>query len=204
VGRGVHGSTGALLSGRRGQGHVDDRPREVLATRSDSGHHRSWRRRWLAPWGMSELKIWERWQHGLTAATTEVEDIHGGPPRGCCQHVRQRTPPKLKTSIGGPELEIRERSAFGARPSGRAMNGCRNLETNAQRVVRMHFTLTQVGHFCRRFSWGLDMLCAPLSGVGNSSRLPTHVPNSKTRPRHSDPPLMVKEAPKEQTRPIDT
>jgi hypothetical protein len=28
------------------------------------------------------------------------------------------------------------------------VNGCRNLGTNAQRVVRTHFTLTQVGHFC--------------------------------------------------------
>jgi hypothetical protein len=47
-----------------------------------------------------------------------------------------------------PELEIWERSAYGARPSDKAVNGCRNLGTNAQRVVRTHFTLTQVGHFC--------------------------------------------------------
>jgi hypothetical protein len=46
-----------------------------------------------------------------------------------------------------PELEIRERSACGARPLGRAVNGCRNLWTNAQKVVRTHFTLTQVGNF---------------------------------------------------------
>jgi hypothetical protein len=46
-----------------------------------------------------------------------------------------------------PELEIRERSAYGARPSGGAVNGCKNLGTNAQRVVKTHFTLTQVGHF---------------------------------------------------------
>jgi hypothetical protein len=46
-----------------------------------------------------------------------------------------------------PELEIRERSAYGARPSGRAVNGCRNVGTNAQKVVRTYFTLTQVGHF---------------------------------------------------------
>jgi hypothetical protein len=31
---------------------------------------------------------------------------------------------------------------------GRVVNGCRNLGTNGQRVVRTHFTLTQVGHFC--------------------------------------------------------
>jgi hypothetical protein len=47
-----------------------------------------------------------------------------------------------------PELEIRERSAFKVHPSGRAMNGCRNLGINAQRVVRIYFTLTQVVHFC--------------------------------------------------------
>jgi hypothetical protein len=27
-------------------------------------------------------------------------------------------------------------------------NGCRNLDRDAQREVRTHFTLTQVGHFC--------------------------------------------------------
>jgi hypothetical protein len=57
----------------------------------------------------------------------------------------------VKTSMAGPrevpKLEIREHSAYGAHPSGRAMNGCRNLGTNAQRVVRTYFTLTQVGHF---------------------------------------------------------
>jgi hypothetical protein len=46
-----------------------------------------------------------------------------------------------------PELEIQEHSAYGARPSDKAVNGCRNLGTNAHRVVRIHFTLTQVGHF---------------------------------------------------------
>jgi hypothetical protein len=50
--------------------------------------------------------------------------------------------------LGVPELEIWDRSAFRAHPSGRAVNGCRNLGTNAERVVRTHFTLTQVGHFC--------------------------------------------------------
>jgi hypothetical protein len=42
----------------------------------------------------------------------------------------------------------RARSACKVRPSDRAMNGCRNLGTNDQRVVRTHFTLTLVGHFC--------------------------------------------------------
>jgi hypothetical protein len=50
--------------------------------------------------------------------------------------------------LGVPELEIRERGTFGARPSGRAVNGCKNLGTNAERVVGTHFTLTQVGYFC--------------------------------------------------------
>jgi hypothetical protein len=47
-----------------------------------------------------------------------------------------------------PELEIRERSGCRARASGTAVNGCRKLGTNAQRVVRTYFTITQVGHFC--------------------------------------------------------
>jgi hypothetical protein len=38
----------------------------------------------------------------LTAATTDVEDIDGGPPKGCWWQVRQRPPPKLKTSMVGP------------------------------------------------------------------------------------------------------
>jgi hypothetical protein len=74
-----------------------------------------------------------------------------GPLRGAGSKVRQLPPPKLKMSMAGPrevpELEIWERNAFGARPSGRVVNGCRNLGTNAQRIVRTHFTLTQFGHF---------------------------------------------------------
>jgi hypothetical protein len=46
------------------------------------------------------------------AAITEVGDINGG-------------------ALGVPELEIQERSACEARPSGRTVNGCRNLGTNA-------------------------------------------------------------------------
>jgi hypothetical protein len=41
-----------------------------------------------------------------------------------------------------PEVEIWERNDYGARPLGRVVNGCRNLGTNAQRVVRTYFTLT--------------------------------------------------------------
>jgi hypothetical protein len=74
-----------------------------------------------------------------------------GPREVSVLEIRERPPPTLRNVDGGPqevpELEIRERSACGARPSGRAMNGCRNLGTNAQRVVRTYFTLTQVGHF---------------------------------------------------------
>jgi hypothetical protein len=36
------------------------------------------------------------------AATIKVEDIHGRPPGGASSKVRQRPPPKLKTSMGGP------------------------------------------------------------------------------------------------------
>jgi hypothetical protein len=39
---------------------------------------------------------------GLAAATTEVEDVDGGPPGGCWQQVRQRPPPKFKMSMVGP------------------------------------------------------------------------------------------------------
>jgi hypothetical protein len=41
------------------------------------------------------------------------------------------------------------------------------------------------------------MPCAPLSRVGNSSCLSMHVISTKMRPRRSDPPLMVREAPRE-------
>jgi hypothetical protein len=114
----------------------------------------------------------------------------------------------VKASMMGPrevpELGIREHNACIVRPSDRAANGCRSLETNTQNSSYKIFHLTQVGHFCRRFSCGLDMPCAPLSGVGNRLSLPTHIPSSKTRPRRSDPPLTVREASKMQTRPTDT
>jgi hypothetical protein len=37
-----------------------------------------------------------------TAATTDVEDVDGWPPRGCCRDFQQRPPPMLKTSMMGP------------------------------------------------------------------------------------------------------
>jgi hypothetical protein len=87
-----------------------------------------------------------------TAATTEVEEVDGGPP-GVLAAAPTAATTEVEDVDGGPpkvssELEIRERSACEARPSGRAVNGCKNLGTNAQRVVRTHFTLPQVGHFC--------------------------------------------------------
>jgi hypothetical protein len=112
-------------------------PRGVLVGRSDSGHHRSCRRRWRAPWGC--------WWQGPAATTTKDEDIDGGP-----QEVR--------------ELEIREHSAFGARPSGRAVNGCRNLRINAQRVVRTHFALLRLGTSADAFLVGWTCRVPPLSG----------------------------------------
>jgi hypothetical protein len=39
----------------------------------------------------------------LTAATTKVEDIDGGPPGGCCRYFRPWPPLKLKTSMTGPQ-----------------------------------------------------------------------------------------------------
>jgi hypothetical protein len=62
--------------------------------RSGSGHHRSWRRRWRAPWGVLAA--------GPAATTTKVEDVDGGPPGGCWRQVRQRPPTKLETSMAGP------------------------------------------------------------------------------------------------------
>jgi hypothetical protein len=60
----------------------------------------------------------------------KLETLMAG-PLGCWRQVRQRPPPKLKTSMAGPlgvsELKIWEHSTFGARPSDRAVNGCRNL-----------------------------------------------------------------------------
>jgi hypothetical protein len=80
------------------------------------------------------------------------EDVDGGPPGGAGAEGPRAPTINVKTSTTGPrevpELEIRERSACGARPSGRAVNACRNLGTNIQRVVRTYFTLTRVRHFC--------------------------------------------------------
>jgi hypothetical protein len=62
--------------------------------RSDSSHHRSWRRRWWAPWGVLAV--------GPAAANTKVGDVNGVLLRGCWRQVQQRPPPKLQTSMVGP------------------------------------------------------------------------------------------------------
>jgi hypothetical protein len=60
-----------------------------------------------------ELEVWERPPSmlrnvdggpsgGATARGSEVGDVDGGPPRGCCQHVRQQPPLKLEMSMAGP------------------------------------------------------------------------------------------------------
>jgi hypothetical protein len=82
----------------------------------------------------------------------------GGPHLGskrCVVNLKQthlRSPPLGKGSETKTRPELasgsRARSACRACPSGRAVNGCRNLETNAQSVIRTHFTFTLVGHFC--------------------------------------------------------
>jgi hypothetical protein len=79
------------------------------------------------------------------------ENIDDGPPGSAgaegpgarhhqCENVDGRP-------LGGARAEDPRAQRLGARPSGRAVNGCRNLGANAQRVVRIYFTLTQVGHF---------------------------------------------------------
>jgi hypothetical protein len=85
--------------------HVRQRPPPKLETSmvaplggaagmSCSGHHQSWRRQWQTLWGLLAA--------GPTAATTEVGDIDGGPPRGCWRQGRQRPPLKLETSMATP------------------------------------------------------------------------------------------------------
>jgi hypothetical protein len=84
---------------------------------------------------------------GPSAATIKVEDVDDGPAGGAADRSdsgHHRSPSGIYEV---PELKVQERSACGARSSGRAVNDCRNLGTNAQRVVRTHFTLTQVGYF---------------------------------------------------------
>jgi hypothetical protein len=74
------------------------------------------------PWEVPELEIRER-------PPSMLRNVYGGPP-------------------GGAEAGDSGAQAFEARPSGRAVNDCRNIGTDAQRVVRTYFTLTKVGYFC--------------------------------------------------------
>jgi hypothetical protein len=57
-----------------------------------------------APWGV--LSIF------LATATTKVEDVDGGAPRGCCRYFQQRPPPKMKTSMAAPLTSIAICSEF--------------------------------------------------------------------------------------------
>jgi hypothetical protein len=41
-----------------------------------------------------------------TAATTDVEDVDGRPPGGCCRDFRQQPPPELKASMAGPLVSM--------------------------------------------------------------------------------------------------
>jgi hypothetical protein len=65
----------------------------------------------------------------LAAATSNVEDVDGGPPGGA--------------GDGDPGAQ-RLRSL----PLGQGSEWLQKPGTNAQRVVRTYFILTQVGHFC--------------------------------------------------------
>jgi hypothetical protein len=75
-----------------------------------------------------------------------LRNIDGGPREVPELDVRERPTSMLRNVEAGPrevpELKIQECSACRARPSGRTVNGYRNLGTNAQRVVRTHFTHT--------------------------------------------------------------
>jgi hypothetical protein len=68
--------------------------------------------------------------------------------------VRERPPSTLRNVDGGlpggteAGLGFEGTQCLRSPPSRRAVNDCRNLGTNAQIVVRTHFTVTQVGHFC--------------------------------------------------------
>jgi hypothetical protein len=120
------------------------------------------------PAWLSYLFTWQS-----TARHHQRENVDGGAPGGAGVEGPEAPTTNVKTSTASPwevpelkdrerphqrenvddgprevpELEIEEHSDRGACPSGRVVNGCRNLGTNAQRVVRIHFTLTQIGHF---------------------------------------------------------
>jgi hypothetical protein len=114
------------------------------------------------------------WRQGPAAAITEVEDVDGEPPRGADGKVRQRPPPKLKMSMadtlgvltadpavatsevedvdggspGGAGAEDLGAQRLRSLPLGQGGEWLQKTRTNTQRVVRTHFTLTRVGHFC--------------------------------------------------------
>jgi hypothetical protein len=102
---------------------------------------------------------------GPTSATTEVEDVDGVPPEGAGSKVRQRPPPKLKTSMAGPlgvlELKIWEHSTFGARPSDRAVNGCRNLGQMLKELLEHISPLLRLSTFADAFLGPGHAVCPP-------------------------------------------
>jgi hypothetical protein len=90
------------------------------------------------------------WRQGPTAATTEVEDIDGGPPGGCWRQGPAAVTTEVDEVDGGPlggvgagDPGARLRSS----PLGQGGEWLQKPGTNAQRVVRTHFTLIQVRHF---------------------------------------------------------
>jgi hypothetical protein len=95
-----------------------------------------------APQEVAELVIWER-------PPSMLRNVDGGSLGGVgakdpkaptinAMKRRQQAPWEVPELASGS----RARNAYGACPSDRVVNGCRNLDINAQRVVRTNFTLT--------------------------------------------------------------
>jgi hypothetical protein len=160
--------------------NVDDGPPEDVGAEGPGAPTINVKTSTTAPWEVSELEIRERapstwkrrrrgpgrcrsWRSG--SAHHQRENVDNGPPGGAGDEGPGAPTINMKMSTTGPqevpELDIRERSACGAHLLGRAVNGCRNLETNVQRVVRTHFTLTQVGHFYWSFFLPAHAVCPP-------------------------------------------
>jgi hypothetical protein len=100
------------------------------------------------PREVPKLKIWERPPSTLRNVDGRPPGFVGARDSGVPTINAKKRQWRALWEVPKLALGLRARSACGACPSGRAVNGCRNLRTNIQRVVRTHFTLTQVGHFC--------------------------------------------------------
>jgi hypothetical protein len=87
-----------------------------------------------------------------TATTTKVENVDDRALGVSELTIRERPPSTLRNvddgPTGGAGAGDPEAQRLRSPPFGHAVNGCKNLGINAQIVVRTHFTLTQVGHFC--------------------------------------------------------